>query len=83
MFLIKKAAWAFVTSTLIPRRRHDLRHTAASFLLARGVELAQVSQLLGHSKLHTTTDLYGHLMHDTVIEAAQVMDSVLPRRETR
>jgi len=42
----------------LPRVRfHDLRHSAASLLIASGVELVEVSQLLGHSKLRITADL--------------------------
>ena len=42
----------------IPRRRvHDLRHSAASLLIAARVELVEVSQLLGHSELRVTADL--------------------------
>ena len=32
-------------------RFHDLRHSAASLLIAEGVELVEVSMLLGHSEL--------------------------------
>lgn len=45
---------------------HDLRHTAASLLLAHsGVELAELAELkfvLGHSQISHTVDLYGHLV---------------------
>lgn len=42
----------------LPRRRfHDLRHSAASLLIAAGVELVEVSMLLGHSELRVTSDL--------------------------
>lgn len=42
-------------------RFHDLRHSAASLLLAAGVPLVEVSMLLGHSELRVTADLYSHL----------------------
>jgi integrase len=46
----------------VPRVRfHDLRHSAASLLIAEGVELVEVSMLLGHSELRVTADLYFHL----------------------
>ena len=44
---------------------HDLRHSAASLLLAAGVELAEVSMLLGHSELRVTMDFYAHLQKQT------------------
>ena len=45
-----------------PRIRiHDGRHTAASILLGRGVHAKIVSELLGHSRISTTMDLYSHV----------------------
>lgn len=64
----------------LPRQRfHDLRHGAASLLLASGVQLAEVSKLLGHSELRLTSDLYSHLMKQTAARAAAVMDGLLRR----
>jgi integrase len=42
-------------------RPHDLRHTYASLLLADGEQLKTVSELMGHSSVSTTGDIYGHL----------------------
>jgi len=39
---------------------HALRHTAASVQLAAGVPLEIVSKRIGHRKLSTTADIYGH-----------------------
>ena len=58
-------------------RFHDLRHGAASLLIAEGVELVQVSQLLGHSELRITADLYSHLQKQAAATAARVMDTIL------
>ena len=64
----------------IPRIRfHDLRHSAASLLIASGVQLCEVSMLLGHSELRVTADLYGHLQTQTASKAATAMDAVLSR----
>jgi integrase len=41
-------------------RFHDLRHTAASFLIAAGVDLYRVGTILGHSDIRTTRR-YAHL----------------------
>lgn len=43
-------------------RLHDLRHSAASFLLAEGVSLKKVQQILGHARGSTTLGVYGHLL---------------------
>jgi integrase len=62
----------------LPRLRfHDLRHSAASLLIASGVELAEVSMLLGHSELRVTMDFYAHLQKQTATKAATRMDSIL------
>jgi integrase len=64
----------------VPRARfHDLRHSAASLLIAAGVELVEVSMLLGHSELRVTADLYSHLQKQTAAMAARHMDAVLNR----
>lgn len=46
----------------LPRRRfHDLRHTCATFLLSRGVDLKVISEILGHSNIGTTANTYAHV----------------------
>jgi integrase len=62
-------------------RFHDLRHSAASLLIANGVQLAEVSMLLGHSELRVTADLYSHLQKETAARAAKHMDSLLSGRK--
>ena len=65
----------------LPRVRfHDLRHSAASLLIAAGVELVEVSMLLGHSELRVTADLYSHLQEQTAAKAAQRMAGLFPPR---
>ena len=62
----------------LPRVRfHDLRHSAASLLIASGVDLAEVSMLLGHSELRVTADFYAHLQKQTAAKAARKMDAIL------
>jgi integrase len=62
----------------LPRVRfHDLRHSAASLLIAAGVELVEVSKLLGHSEVRLTADLYAHLVKQTATKAARLMDGLL------
>jgi integrase len=69
---------ALLEAADLPRVRfHDLRHSAASLLIAAGVELVEVSMLLGHSELRVTADLYSHLQKQTAARAARRMDAVL------
>ncbi len=62
----------------LPRLRfHDLRHTAASLLLAQGVSLRVVMETLGHSQISLTANLYTHVVPALQREAAARMDAAL------
>jgi integrase len=46
-------------------RFHDLRHTFASHLIVDlGLDVAQVSRILGHARITITLDIYTHLFED-------------------
>lgn len=45
-------------------RLHDLRHAHASWLIAAGRPLPHIQARLGHEKITTTVDTYGHLLPD-------------------
>ena len=49
----------------------------ASLWIAAGVELVEVSMLLGHSELRVTADLNSHLGEQTASTAARHMEAVL------
>jgi len=57
-------------------RFHDLRHTAASQMITHSVDNVTVSKRLGHSKVSTTLDHYGHLVPGAQEQAAAVMDDL-------
>jgi integrase len=40
---------------------HELRHVCASLLIASGASDMQVTNQMGHSKIETTKNIYGHL----------------------
>ena len=58
-------------------RLHDLRHGAASLMLAAGVPMAIVSKMLRHSSIGITVDTYGHLSEDTARTASDAMAAAL------
>jgi integrase len=58
-------------------RFHDLRHTAATLLLAEGVHAKVVSEMLGHATIGLTLDLYSHVLPDMQSAAALAMERVL------
>jgi integrase len=43
-------------------RIHDLRHTAASLMIASGASVVDVASVLGHASSHTTLTAYAHLI---------------------
>ena len=57
-------------------RFHDLRHTAATLLLAKGVHPKIVQERLGHSSINLTLDTYSHLMPALQRDAADKLDEL-------
>lgn len=43
-------------------RFHDLRHSAATILLSRGTHPKVVQEILGHSQISMTLDVYSHVL---------------------
>lgn len=51
-------------------RIHDLRHSAASFMVNSGVDLFAVGKVLGHASVQST-QRYSHLANDTLLAAVE------------
>ena len=67
---------ALVQTGLPNVRVHDLRHTAATHLLTRGVHSKVVQDLLGHSTITLTLDTYSHVspaLHAQVPDHMEVL----------
>ena len=60
-------------------RYHDLRHTAATLLLAQGVAPRTIMETLGHSQIGLTLNTYGHVVPTLQREAAAKMNEILTR----
>lgn len=58
-------------------RFHDLRHTAATLLLIKGIHVKVVSEMLGHASITITLDTYSHLVPALHGLAAAAMDDLL------
>jgi integrase len=58
-------------------RVHDLRHTCASWMIARGVPLPVIQLHLGHESISTTVNLYGHLDRSQAAAAAELIGADL------
>jgi integrase len=63
-------------------RLHDLRHTHASLLLARGVHPKIVQERLGHSSITMTLDLYSHLVPGLQEAAAATLNGLLSKEKS-
>jgi len=70
-YLLRLFKKVLVDAGLAHMRFHDLRHSAATILLAMGIHPKVVQELLGHSSFLITMNLYGHVfpsMLDEVVE---------------
>jgi integrase len=76
-FLRNSFAPLLKAAGLPPMRFHDLRHTAATLLLGRGVHPKIVSEMLGHSQIAITLDLYSHVTPTMQREATAAMDAIV------
>ena len=69
---------ALLAKAGLPRIRfHDLRHTAATLLLAQGVSPRTIMETLGHSQISLTMDTYTHVLPALQHDAAKQMDAAL------
>jgi len=69
---------ALLKNVGLPRMRfHDLRHTRATLLLAQGVHPRVVMEILGHSQISITMNLYIHVIPAMQQEVAARLDAIL------
>lgn len=64
-------------------RLHDARHGTATLLTAAGVPPRVVMEILGHSQIAVTMNVYAHVVQDTQREAIGHMDRLLRTRRGR
>lgn len=60
-------------------RFHDLRHTCATMMLAKGENLVKVQKWLGHSNISTTANTYSHLDFQSKVDSANNLLGIMPK----
>jgi integrase len=67
---------------LTPITLHECRHTFASLLIDAGANPKAIQTFMGHSKIQTTFDTYGHLLPGSHDEVRERMDAYLAKEPT-
>jgi integrase len=60
-------------------RFHDLRHSAATLLLSAGVHPKVVQEILGHSQISITMDIYSHVLPNMQQDAMSKLDTLIDK----
>jgi integrase len=58
-------------------RFHDLRRTHAALMIAQNEPMKLIAERMGHSKIGTTIDTYGHLPPNMQHEASNLLDQTI------
>ena len=56
---------------------HNLRHTVATLLLAKGENVKSIQDLLGHADINTTLNTYSHVLLGMKAATAERMDGII------
>jgi len=77
--LLRRSFYPLLERAGIPRgfRFHDLRHSAATLMLLQGVHVKVVSEMLGHSAVSLTLDVYSHVLPSMQADAAAKVEALL------
>lgn len=76
--VLRRSFYPLLERSNLPRIRfHDLRHTAATLLLGQGVHPKIVSEMLGHSQIAITLDLYSHVTPTMQRQAVEALETAL------
>lgn len=84
VYFSKNFSKMITRNKLKPIRFHDLRHSCASIMLTSGVAMKTASQILGHSTIGITADLYMHVTDSNLKQAAQqVRDEIFGKNYSK
>ena len=64
-------------------RFHDLRHSAATLLLSLGIHPKVVQEVLGHTQISITMDVYSHVLPGMQQDAMRQLDAALIKQARR
>lgn len=64
-------------------RFHDLRHACASLLAANGVHPRVAMEILGHSNIAMTQNIYTHILDVSKREVATMLDRILDKKSEK
>ncbi|MEO3780500.1 tyrosine-type recombinase/integrase [Micromonospora sp. B11E3] len=70
-------------SGLPPVRFHDLRHTAATLMLAAGASIKEIQDTLGHASYKLTADTYTSVLQELKRSTAEATTKLIPRRNRK
>lgn len=79
-WLTDHTEWLMRKSGLPPVRFHDMRHCAATMMLASGMDMKDVSATLGHRQYWFTADTYTVVLPEIAEAAADAAVAMIPRR---
>lgn len=60
----------------VPLGIHTLRHTFASLLIKKGVDIKIVSDILGHKDVSFTYNIYVHILEEQKVQAMNLLDNI-------
>ena len=76
--LLRRNLYPALERAGLPRvKLHELRHSAATLLMERGIPPKIVADMLGHATVGQTMDRYSHVTPDIQVAAVQAMDDLL------
>ena len=77
-FHVRRRFYALLAVAGLPAMRyHDLRHGAASLMAAQGVPMRTAMEMLGHSQISTTANIYAHVAPELTRDAADRIEAAL------
>ncbi len=77
---LRRSFRALLKAAKLPLTKiHNMRHTAATLLLAQGCDPRTIMSVLGHSQISLTMNTYAHVLPQLTQDAAHRMNAVLAR----